>query len=218
MDEQRSLEENTAFSSFVEGKIKWWFDLIDVDNDGYISKDDFLIIAIRFVKEHGMEEEKAVMLKRQLVKAWERALLKPQLFSEDDQNPEMREDVPLIIKVGEELEAGHHIPKDDFSRAFGQLINYNSLLARNILETLVNVFFDMFDKDDDGFISPQELEVFMRCLGTDQAEMAQLALSCLDTDRDGKLSREEYVGGWCEFLLSQQLDHQFITAFAPHFS
>ena len=74
----------------------------------------------------------------------------------------------------------------------------------------------MFDHDSDNFITKSEMTAAMHCFGYDQPDLVQAAFVSLDLDKDGKLSRSEYIGGWVNFLLGQDKEDPFVKAFAPH--
>ena len=74
----------------------------------------------------------------------------------------------------------------------------------------------MFDNDSDNYINKPEMTAAMRCFGYDHPDIVQLAFTCMDKDKDGLLSRQEYVGGWVDFILGQDKDNPFVKAFAPH--
>ena len=64
---------------------------------------------------------------------------------------------------------------------------------------LFNAYFDAIDLDQDGEISYQELEIFFLSVGSDPAD-AKECFDLFDTDKDGTLSRSEYVAVGLQFI------------------
>ncbi|CAL1545144.1 unnamed protein product [Lymnaea stagnalis] len=205
--------EDIQFTAFTEGKIRWWFGMLDVDKDGLMSQGDFHLIADRFVKEYDLTGEKALEIRDWLTRGWEIVL---DMDKDKETEQEMRCFIPLVIKMGEDLQVGKKISQDDFTQAFGQLIQHSPALAKSTLQKMVSAFFDIFDHDRDGFIMRDEMVVAMRCFGYDDPDMVEMAFASMDLDKDDRLSRKEYIDGWLNFILGQDKQHAFVATFAPH--
>ncbi|XP_076448670.1 sarcoplasmic calcium-binding protein-like [Babylonia areolata] len=205
--------EDIKFTPFTEAKIRVWFKMIDVGKDGHMCKNDFMAIADRFVKEYSLSEEKAGEIRDWLVDGWNIVL---DMDQQEESVEEMMSKMPLVVAMGSSMRAGSKISEDDFTAAYGQLIAVYPRLARESLEKMVTTFFEVFDNNSDNYISEDEMTSAMRCFGYDHPELVKAAFTCLDNDQDGKLSRQEYVGGWVNFMLGQDRDNPFVRAFAPH--
>ena len=70
------------------------------------------------------------------------------------------------------------------------MINYNNAYER---------IFKRFDEDGDGKLSPSELSRFLETMGEEQLlmEVARELMESMDSDGDGLLGLEEFVG-WME--------------------
>ncbi|KAL8596858.1 hypothetical protein ACOMHN_060666 [Nucella lapillus] len=201
------------FTPFTEGKIRIWFKMIDVGKDGHMCKDDFMAIADRFVKEYSLTGEKASKIRDWLVDGWNIVL---NMDKQQETVEEMIAKMPLVVAMSNTIRAGSKVSEDDFTAAYGQLIAVYPHLAKESLEKMVTAFFEVFDNNSDNYISEQEMTSAMRCFGYDHPELVKTAFTCMDHDKDGKLSRQEYVGGWVDFMLGQDKDNAFVKAFAPH--
>ena len=69
--------------------------------------------------------------------------------------------------------------------------------ANNVLVKLVASVFNAFDKDHSGFIDVSEIEAVAKELGSELPKMeVEQIVDELDTDKDGKVSMEEFVEWW----------------------
>ena len=66
------------------------------------------------------------------------------------------------------------------------------------MAALYQAYFDAIDADQDDAISHKELAVFFQSIGTDPKD-AQVCFDLFDTDKDGILSRSEFVHMGLEF-------------------
>ncbi|KAL8566377.1 hypothetical protein ACOMHN_049335 [Nucella lapillus] len=205
--------EEIQITPFTDGKLRVWFHMIDVNRDGYMCKNDFLTIADRFVKEYSLKDDKVTEIRDWLVDGWAIDL---DMSEHKESVEEMMSKMPLVMAMGDNLRAGNKISEDEFAAAYGQLLAAYPVVAKNSLEKMVGAFFEVFDHDSDNYITKTEMTAAMRCFGYDQPELVQAAFTFLDLDKDGRLSREEYIGGWVLFMLGQDKDNPFVKAFSPH--
>ncbi|CAG5129211.1 unnamed protein product [Candidula unifasciata] len=191
-----STDQGSIFqcTPFTVEKLRWWFNLLDVNKDGSISEADFQLIASRYVQEYQLEEADTAELGDKLVNSWGTQKL-------EAVEEEVKHNIPLISKMADDLKAGLNIAQDDIIVAFEQLIEHNSQLARSTLENMVAAFFDVFDYNQDNYITKQEFVVAMRCFGLEEPEVAETVFVCMGGDQEGRLSRQEYVDSWLNFLL-----------------
>ncbi|KAK7503528.1 hypothetical protein BaRGS_00005067 [Batillaria attramentaria] len=199
--------EDIKFTPFTEGKIRVWFKMIDVGKDGCMCRDDFQSIADRFVKEYSLSGDKAAEIRDWLVDGWSIVMDMDRKQEDEDQ---MKKKMPLVIAMHDAIKKGSKITEDEFTAAYGQLISAHPDIAKESLEKMV------FDQNKDNYITDSEMTSAMRCFGYDHPQMVEAAFHCLDLDKDGKLSRDEYVGGWVDFMLGQDKQNPFVKAFAPH--
>jgi hypothetical protein len=76
------------------------------------------------------------------------------------------------------------------------LIEYLIEANNNLIKVLKEVF-DSFDLDNSGFIDLHEIKAVAKKLGSEIAEgEAQLIMKELDTNKDGKISFEEFTNWW----------------------
>ena len=77
-----------------------------------------------------------------------------------------------------------------------------------------NKFFDVIDTDGDGIISYNEWAVYFECIGVD-VKHARPCFDALDTNKDGKLSRSEFVDALVNFSRSTDESHHSRFAYGP---
>lgn len=108
---------------------------------------------------------------------------------------------------------------------FRELLTIVSIQTRGTLEEKLMTIFEMYDQNSDGYISRDEiLEVmtafcnFMKNVNhslndeTLPLRYVEEVFTSLDTNRDGKLSLEEYLSGLCN---RPDLSEIFLQTFCP---
>jgi len=60
-------------------------------------------------------------------------------------------------------------------------------------------FFDVVDTNGNGVILLQEFTVYFKCMGIDE-EHAKASFDAIDTDKDGFITRDEFVAAGSEFF------------------
>ncbi|ESO94937.1 hypothetical protein LOTGIDRAFT_202406, partial [Lottia gigantea] len=106
--------------------------------------------------------------------------------------------------LGNDMETGTKVSENRFVAAFGEFVTSNPNVADDAMREMVGVYFDIFDHDKDGVISPDEMKIGLKCFGM-QGEMAE-ALGVLFTDCEGKkdqITRQCYVDMWVDFLVGE---------------
>ncbi|CAH2051704.1 unnamed protein product, partial [Iphiclides podalirius] len=151
-------------SEFWRRKMRTVHNILDVDKDGLISFNDFLLFADRFKALGHLDEEQTKEFTAIIKMTWEE-----QWGAIDPYN---------FVTVEQYLEDMHHV------------LNDKSLKKR--AHRWLPYLFKAVDKDKSGFISVEEFKLFFQCLGLDN-EHAAVAFAVIDTNGDGKLSMKEFV-------------------------
>ncbi|CAG9103961.1 unnamed protein product [Plutella xylostella] len=161
-------------SEFWRRKMRTVHNILDVDKDGLISYNDFLLFAERF-KNLGHLDEKHAQEFTQIIKlTWEE-----QWGAVDPYN---------FVTVEQYLEDMHHV------------LNDKSLKKK--AHRWLPYLFKAVDKDASGFISVKEFQLFYECLGLDH-EHAAVAFAVIDTNGDGKISLKEFVKLGKDFFFTE---------------
>ncbi|XP_046371761.1 sarcoplasmic calcium-binding protein-like [Haliotis cracherodii] len=198
-----------ADNALLESKIRAWFKMTDAKKDGCMCREDFQLIADRFVAEYKLGPEKATEIRNWLVDGWDKIL-----HDETCDIKALEADLPLVVAVNAKLRSGEKISEDDFTEAFLQLRNKDLSLAKKSLENMIDVFFGIFDANADGFIIMPEMVVAMKCFGLENSELVKQTFECMDKDKDGKLSKDDYIGSWTDFFFGEESENPLLTCFA----
>lgn len=160
--------KDSELGPFWERKISNWVNRIDLDKDGVISLKEFEWLSDRYLNVSKCSEEEANELRTGLRQIWK------VYFEEPSKNQ------PITAKVYSEA-----------LRKFGkpQLV----MVVTNFFPR----FFDIVDTDADGKIGLEEYRQFLDIFGMDPGD-AEVAFGHLDTDKDGILSREEFLAASLE--------------------
>ncbi|XP_047538117.1 sarcoplasmic calcium-binding protein [Vanessa atalanta] len=151
-------------SEFWRRKMRTVHNILDVDKDGLISFNDFLLFSERFKSLGHLDEQQANEFTAIIKLTWEE-----QWGAIDPYN---------FVTVEQYLEDMHHV--------------LNDKTLKKKAHRWLPYLFKAVDKDKSGFISVKEFKLFFQCLGLDN-EHAAVAFAVIDVNGDGKLSLKEFV-------------------------
>lgn len=161
-------------TEFWRRKMRTVHNILDVDKDGLISFNDFILFAERFKSLGHLSNQQAEEFTSIIKLTWEE-----QWGAIDPYN---------FVTVEQYLEDMHHV------------LNDKSLKKRAY--RWLPYLFKAVDKDKSGFISVHEFKLFFKCLGLDN-EKAAVAFAVIDVNGDGKLSQKEFVKLGKEFFCTE---------------
>ncbi|XP_050667671.1 sarcoplasmic calcium-binding protein [Leptidea sinapis] len=161
-------------SEFWRRKMRTVHNILDVDKDGLISFNDFLLFSDRFKSLGNLDEEQAKEFTAIIKLTWEE-----QWGAIDPYN---------FVTVEQYLEDMHHVLSDK--------------TLKHRAHRWLPYLFKAVDKDRSGFISVNEFKLFFKCLGLDN-EHAAVAFAVIDTNGDGKVSLKEFVNLGKEFFTTE---------------
>ncbi|KAL4708910.1 hypothetical protein ACJJTC_010955 [Scirpophaga incertulas] len=168
--ECKSLER----SEFWRRKMRTVHNILDVDKDGLISFNDFVLFAERFKALGHLDDAQAEEFSAIIKLTWEE-----QWGAIDPYN---------FVTVEQYLEDMHHV--------------LNDKTLKKKAHRWLPYLFKAVDKDKSGFISVKEFKLFFECLGLDN-EHAAVAFAVIDVNGDGKLSLKEFVKLGKDFFFTE---------------
>ncbi|MFT4737416.1 MAG: Ca2+-binding EF-hand superfamily protein [Paraglaciecola sp.] len=172
---------NTMLSDFQRNKLAYFFSLYDLNNNDFLQLDDFTDIADRLCEklQYQSASKHHEFLVRKTVALFHR------LLTDIPHKDEQRIYLDQWLKFFEEkvLKSG----KEDF------LDDY--------VELIIGYIFDLFDENNDGYISLDEYKQVFDIYGIDVTYVDK-AFDNLDLNRDMRLSRYELIRSVETFLLS----------------
>jgi Ca2+-binding EF-hand superfamily protein len=135
---------------------------LDINEDGYISHEDFELMGKKLVEHSGMTEEQAQATIREFLKVADMIGLKPGV----------RKPLEEAAKKANESYCSTMSPKEKVS-----LVNGTH-----------NVLFDAIDTNKDGHISVKEFKVYLNVMapGTNEADIMH-SFDAIDTDKNGEI-------------------------------
>jgi len=155
-------------------KMRTYFERIDFDKDGSITRADFEGMATRFAKDGALDAAAKDALMATLTGVWDKY---------------------LITFAG-----GNDVNKEAFVEGMKKQVKDPQLKAS--LEGPLPLFFNAVDRNADGEIDQGEYEEFFKILGLDPV-MAPASFQAIDADGDGQLTTAEFVSAGLEFFLSE---------------
>lgn len=156
-------------------KADHWFNMADRDGDGQITRDDLLNLAHGILNHfgHSAEDPKG----RALVRAYEQAWVYMANAMDTDRN--------------------QAISKEEFRSYMDQHANRDN--ADEALRPITDAEFAAADVDDDGYLSREEYADLLRALNLSDSD-SRMGASKVDTNRDGRISPEEYFRACRDFF------------------
>ncbi|MFJ8208972.1 EF-hand domain-containing protein [Streptomyces sp. NPDC096033] len=167
------------------------FDMLDADGDQVLQEKDFIALAESIARTAGLEPGSAKA--RTLLAEWRRCW--------------------TVLLEHADADGDGQISRTEFHQAMAGAYGDTTLLERN-LRAGFEAEFAAIDSDDDGVATLQELEAFLRAWGMD-ADQAHAAVTRLDLDGNGRITRDEYLSAWTSFLLSEDSQDAGSTLFGP---
>ncbi len=166
---------------FQEKKLRYLFDLLDINNNGFIQLNDFEDIAFKLIEKYNIEEgsKKQTYVAQKCVG----------FFYE-------------LIKV---IPAENHrtITADEWCAFFDKELLQNT--SHETVEEYRDLFFDflfgIFDENHDGYISRDEYHKLFDIYGIGKDHLDE-AFDSLDLFKDGRLSKYELINALEVFLTS----------------
>ncbi|CAL7947167.1 unnamed protein product [Xylocopa violacea] len=173
-DSDSDDEQERGQSAFWRRKMRTLHSHLDVNKDGVISYDDFMLLGERFSDLGHLTPEAKNEFKKVLNEMWEEQWGEISPYN--------------LICVEKYLEEMQHV------------LNDSSLKKK--CHHFLPFLFKAVDKDRSGEISVQEFQLFFKCLGLTHDD-AVISFSHIDTNDDGKISFDEFITLGREFFLTE---------------
>ena len=148
---------------------------IDINKDGFISREDFELMGIKLAEHSGMTGEKAEAAKKQFLKVADMINLKP----------------------------GVKTPLEEAAKKANEKL-LTSMTARErsaLIDDTHDLLFDALDTNNDGVISFGEFKVYLNIIAPEIGEdLITHSFNTIDIDKNGEISREEFLAAANDFL------------------
>ncbi|XP_053979683.1 sarcoplasmic calcium-binding protein [Hylaeus volcanicus] len=173
-DSDSDIEQERGQSNFWRRKMRTLHSHLDVNKDGVISYDDFMLLGERFSDLGHLSPKAKAEFKKVLNDMWEEQWGEISPYN--------------LICIEKYLEEMHHV------------LNDPSLKKK--CHHFLPYLFKAVDKDQSGEISVEEFKLFFQCLNLTH-DHAVVSFSHIDTNDDGKISYEEFVSLGRDFFLTE---------------
>ena len=148
---------------------------MDINKDGYISREDFELMGKKLAEYSGMTGEQAEGTKKQFLKVADMIDLKPGVKTPLEEAAKKANESLLISMTARERNA--------------------------LISDTHDLLFDAIDTNNDGHISVSEFKVYLNIIAPDIAEDEIVySFDTIDTDKNGEISREEFLAAANDFL------------------
>lgn len=169
-----------SFGDYWIRKMRTLFRKLDHSGNGYITLDDLLEVAAELMASFPkLESYKGDDLIKSIVDLW---------FGY------------LAVNEDEHHRTEYRLRSTQFLDNMKQITN--SLLKENFHSIFIAPFFNTADMDSDSKITKTEHRMLMRAWKTAEKESDTL-FQMLDTDRDGKITMDEFNCAWAEYFYSE---------------
>lgn len=172
---KQGLRRERGNSEFWRRKMRTLHGVLDVNNDGVISYDDFMLLTENFATQGHLspaeKEEFREIMKETWIKQW-------------------GEITPYnLVTVEQYLADMHHVVNDkDLRKKVHRFLPY---------------LYKAVDKDHSGSISLNEFKLFFRCLGLTE-EDAAVSFAVIDKNGDGQVTLDEFLKLGRDFFLTER--------------
>ncbi|MFH8748041.1 EF-hand domain-containing protein [Streptomyces rimosus] len=174
----------------IAQKSDQWFNLADVNGNGYIEEDDLRQLAERTLTHFGYSKEspKWARLHEAYVKAWQ------------------------IMYELTDTDKDNRISRTEFQGYMDR--NAKPSTADGLLRPITDAEFDVADTDNDGYLSQDEYAELLRAFGLSTRD-ARTGARSIDTDSDGRISHEEYFVACRDLYSREAADDRSSQVFGP---
>ena len=155
-------------------KMKTRMARMDINKDGYISREDYELMGKKLAEYSGMKGEQAESAHEGFLKVADMLKLQPGVKVPLQQAAEQA-NVALLSMSPEERKA--------------------------LLRASHDLLFDVIDSNKDGHISVKELQVYFQVIAPDLTEKEVVhSFNTIDANKNGEISREEFMAAADDFL------------------
>ncbi|WP_030674224.1 EF-hand domain-containing protein [Streptomyces rimosus] len=174
----------------IAQKSDQWFNLADVDGNGYIEEVDLQRLAERTLTHFGYSKEspKWARLHEAYAKAWQ------------------------IMYELTDTDKDNRISRTEFQGYMDR--NAKPSTADGLLRPITDAEFDVADTDSDGYLSQDEYAELLRAFGLSTRD-ARTGARSIDTDNDGRISHEEYFVACRDLYSREAADDRSSQVFGP---
>ena len=162
---------------------------LDINKDGYISREDFELMGKKLAEHSGMTEEQAESTTRDFLK--------------------VADMINLKLGVKKPLE-------EAAKKANESYLSMSPKEKISLVNGTHNVLFDAIDTNKDGHISVKEFKVYLNLIAPGIAEDEIIhSFETVDKDKNGEISREEFLAAAQDFLLGVEETELSKAFFGP---
>lgn len=165
---------------------------LDVNKDGYISREDFEMMVERLNEYSKITKEQAELSRKAMMDVADTLGFKPGV----------RKEIEEAAKQASE-----------------NILSVTPERRKALVNNDHNLLFDVFDTNKDGHISPEEFKVYFQVKdpSVSEAEITR-CFNIIDSNGDGEISREEFLAAAYDFfcgLEETELSNAFFGTLLP---
>jgi Ca2+-binding EF-hand superfamily protein len=175
----------SEFEKHWERKIRTFFNRLDTDGDGIITKNDYVLIGENFVKAGQLSGDSSTALKDNFMQIWNK-YVKP-------------------------AKGGDAATCED---ALTNLKFYGKSDLVSLCTNQFGLYFDAIDTNKDGLIQANDFVSIFKAFGISE-DLAKEAFEGMDTDNNGVLSREKFVAIGRDFCTMEEPSYPADYLFGP---
>ena len=155
-------------------KMQVRFSRLDVNKDGFTSREDFDLMAKKMTEFGKLSDEQSDTVQKGF----------------------------MYVADAYDLKPGVKVPIDEVVQRAHEKLLYNPDEAEKA-KKILGEFFNTLDTNNDGHISVEEFKVYLTILtpGVSDEDIVH-TFNAIDTDNDGEIDQEEYVSAVIDFLFN----------------
>ncbi|XP_064597958.1 luciferin-binding protein-like [Liolophura sinensis] len=165
---QMSTQASTGMSDYRINKIRSYSRFLDVNDDGFITKEDHELALKNMTELCNATPKDVEDMERIATFWWE--------FYRGGKKSVTKVPIPEVVQ-----------------RAIAFCTTKDLTEAQNKTRADFGPIFDLVDRNKDGSITAEELRIYYKSYGVHDEDFINAVFKRMDEDRDGLISREEYV-------------------------
>ncbi|XP_064597961.1 luciferin-binding protein-like [Liolophura sinensis] len=174
---QMSTQATTGISDYRINKIRSYCKFLNANNDGFITKEDHELAVMNMAEVCNASTKEVEHMERTLTHWWE--------FYRGGKENVTKVPIPEVVQ-----------------RAIAFCTTKDLTEAQNKTRAAHGQMFDLVDRNKDGSITAEELRIYYKSYRVHDEDFINAVFKRIDEDRDGLISREEYVEAHVAFWYS----------------
>jgi len=184
------MNSGSAFtdSDFWQQKMLTHFKRIDINGDGFVSRDDFKGLIRQLTQKAKLSEQRAFLMQRLVIQLWED-----------------------FWCCGEDKGFDYRLPPDEFIELMVNLLRLSD--CKKLLEEPLGLLFGVIDLDGNGLINEREWITYNETIGVSETDAKHSFSTCFD--QKSEITKADFISAGQMFFSSTDERHNSRYMWGP---